>query len=213
MARCYVTCVPIPTTVAVRVHEQLPLIDDNVLMSRHNYGGSPRPWSKLKSRVEALFSPGLKLAIHCNVFVAVTKEFTFDEPRHWIVLGRGHAGRIIWDFPGPFLRPGPGKPSRSSRGPPLDYWESGYGSSGRRPSEPSATMREYLDRPREQLMQPCEDPWELAAILRAADRRLGRACLITWAAELDQDHPALTVLTARFGPETRQLLERRSSTE
>lgn len=206
------TCVQIAITLPVRVHEQLPLIDDKFLMSRHNYGGSPRPWSKLKSRVEALFSPGLKLAIHCNVLVTVTKEFTFDKPRHWIVLGRGRAGQIIWDFPGPFLRPGPGKPSPSSRGPPLDYWESGYGSSGRRPSEPSATTREYLDRPREQLMQPREDPWELAAILRAAGR-LGRACLITWAAELNQDHPALTVLKARFGPETRHLLERRSSTE
>jgi len=51
------------------------------LMSRHNYGRSPKPWSKLKSRVEALFAPGLPLAIHCNVFVKVRKEFTFDEPR------------------------------------------------------------------------------------------------------------------------------------
>ena len=33
-------------------------------MSRHSYGCSPRPWSKLKSRVEALFAPGLPLAIH-----------------------------------------------------------------------------------------------------------------------------------------------------
>ena len=27
------------------------------------------PWSKLKSRIEALLAPGLPLAIHCNVFV------------------------------------------------------------------------------------------------------------------------------------------------
>jgi hypothetical protein len=202
-----VTFVPIPTTVPVQVNERLPRIDEKFLMSRHNYGGSPRPWSKLKSRVEALFSPGLKLAIHCNVFVTVTKEFTFDEPRHWIVLGHGRAAKIIWDFPGPFLRSGPGKPSRSSRGPPLDYWESGYGWSGRCPSEPSATIREYLDRPREQLLESFEDdPWELAAILRAADRRLGRARLLSWAAELDQAHPALIVLTARFGSSTNQPL-------
>ena len=36
-------------------------------------------------------------------------------------------------------------------------------------------------------------------ILRAADRRLGRACLPGWAAGLDQGHPALIVLGARFG--------------
>ena len=53
----------------------LPIIGDKFLMSRHNYGGSPRPWSKLKSRVKALFSPGLTLAIHCNVLVTVTKDF------------------------------------------------------------------------------------------------------------------------------------------
>ena len=168
-------------------------------MSLHAYGRSPRPWSKLKSRVEALFAPGLQLAIHCNVFTTVTKEFTFDEPRHWVVLGRGRAGRIIWDFPGPFLRPAPGKPPRSRRGLPLDYWESGYGLAGRQPSEPSTLMRDYLDRSRERLMEPFEDPWELAAILRAADRRLGRERLLAWAGGLEPEHPALTVIRARFG--------------
>lgn len=163
-------------------------------MSRHDYGRSPKPWSKLKSRVEALFAPGLPLAIHCNVFVKVTKEFTFDEPRHWIMLGHGRAGRIIWDFPGPFLRPAPDKPPRSARGPPLDYWESGY----RRPSVPSSLMRAYLDRPRDRLMDPFDDPWELAAILRAADRRLGRACLLEWVRTLDAEHPALAVIKTRF---------------
>lgn len=48
-------------------------------------------------------------------------------------------------------------------------------------------------------MQPFEDPWELGAILRAADRRLGRNTLLTWAAGLDSEHPALKVIDARFG--------------
>jgi hypothetical protein len=168
-------------------------------MARHNDGHSPRPWSKLKSRVEALFAPDLQLAIHCNVFTKVSKEFTFDEPRHWVMLGRGRAGRIIWDFPGPFLRPAPDQPPRSTRGQPLTYWEDGYGWAGKQPSEPSALMREYLDRPRERLMESFDDPWELAAILRAADRRLGRACLLGWGNSLDVEHPARLVLAARFG--------------
>lgn len=167
-------------------------------MSRHGHGCSRKPWSKLKSRVEALFAPGLPLAIHCNVFVKTYKEFTFTEPRHWVMLGHGRAGRIIWDFPGPFLRPSRSQPPRSTRGPLLDYWETGYGG-GRKPSDPSALMRDYLDRPRERLMEPFEDPWELGAVLRAADRRLGRACLLDWAQGLDPEHPALVVIGARFG--------------
>ena len=173
------------------------------------YASQPgKPWSKLKSRVEALFASGLQLAIHCNVFIKVTRHRELDEPRHWVVLGRGRAGRIIWDFPGPFLRPGPDKPPRSSRGPPLDYWESGYGC----PSKPSALMRAYLDCPREQLMQPFEDPWELGAILRAADRRLGRDCLLAWAARLDPEHPALHVINARFAGPASDLRWRASAT-
>ena len=167
-------------------------------MSRHDGGRSPRPWSKLKSCVEGLFAPGLSLAIHCTVFAKTTKAFTFDKPRHWVMLGHGHAGRIIWDFPGPFLRPAPGKPPRTTRGPPLDYWEDGYGWSGKRPSEPSGLLRDYLDRPRDRLLEPFEDPWELAAILRAADRRLGRSCLLDWADTLDAEHPAPEVIRARF---------------
>ena len=156
------------------------------------------PWSKLKSRIEALFAPGLPLAIHCNVFVLRTRHFDFDEPRHWIMLGHGRHGRIIWDFPAPFLNIGPHKRPRSSRGPALEYWESGYGWDGREPSEPSATIRAYLDRPRDQLMRSFHDPWELAAILRAADRRLGRDTLLAWSRTLDAAHPALPVIHARF---------------
>ena len=170
-------------------------------MSRHNHIRplNSRPWSKLKSRIEALFAPGLELAVHCNLFVKVHKGFIFNEPRHWVMLGRGRAGRIIWDFPGPFLPSGSDSLPRSTRGRPLATWEEGYGWSGREPSEPSALMRDYLDRPRERLMEPFEDPWELAAILRAADRRLGRACLLGWAKGLDPEHPALVVIRARFG--------------
>ncbi len=169
-------------------------------MSRHAPGSSGKPrWSKLKSRVEALFAPGLELAIHCNVFIQVRKVFTFDEPRHWVVLGHGRHARILWDFPGPFLRPGRGMAPRSARGQPLDSWEEGYGyGAPDNPSRISALLHEYLERPRTRLMEPVEDPWELAAILRAADRRLGRNVLLAWGSTLDAEHPACPVLHARF---------------
>ena len=60
-----------------------------------------RFWSKLKTRIEALWDPKLPLAIHCTVYKRVTRHWTLDEPRHWIVLGK----EIIWDCPGPFLKP------------------------------------------------------------------------------------------------------------
>ena len=60
-------------------------------------------------------------------------------------------------------------------------------------------MRDYIDRSRDQLMRPLDDPWELGAILRAADQRPGRDSLLTWAAGLDPEHPALKVIDARFG--------------
>lgn len=48
-------------------------------------------------------------------------------------------------------------------------------------------------------MEPFEHLWELAAILRAADRRLGRAYLLGWAEGLASGRPALEVIQARFG--------------
>ena len=166
-------------------------------MSRPN---PPRPrWSKIKSRVEVLFAPGLELAIHCNVFTKAYKEFAFTEPRHWVVLGHGRHAEILWDFPGPFLRPGRSLAPRSARGQPVDSWEEVY---GYRPSRISVLLHEYLERPRTRLMEPVEDPWELAAILRAADRRLGRDVLLAWGSTLDVEHPANPVLHARFSPGT-----------
>jgi hypothetical protein len=48
-------------------------------------------------------------------------------------------------------------------------------------------------------MENFEDAWELAACLRAADRRLGRACLLDRMQTRDSGHPALVVIRARFG--------------
>lgn len=168
-------------------------------MSRLN-PSRPR-WSKIKSRVEALFAPELELAIHCNVFTKAYKEFTFTEPRHWVVLGHGRHADILWDFPGPFLRPSRGMAPRSARGRPVDSWEEVYCPGVRdQPSRISALLHEYLERPRTRLMEPVEDPWKLAAILRAADRRLGREVLLAWGSTLDAKHPANPVLHARFSP-------------
>ena len=49
---------------------------------------SRKPWSKLKSRVEALFAPELQLAIHCNVFIKVCQHWVLRSPAtglYWVV--------------------------------------------------------------------------------------------------------------------------------
>ncbi len=79
-----------------------------------------RRWSKLKSRVESLWVPTLPMAIHANVWVKHATHWDLDEPRHWIVLDK----TIIWDFPGPFMRPDPPRGRRSV------YWEDAYGWGG-----------------------------------------------------------------------------------
>ena len=152
-----------------------------------------RRWSKLKSRVEDLWSPALPLAIHANVWVKRTRHFTFDEPRHWIILDR----RIIWDFPAPYMRPNP------PRGKRIETWEEAYGwSHGDGESSTAAILlRQYLDRERERLFDALDhDHWDLGDILRAADRRIGRERLAAWSAGFDCQSPARMVVERRLEP-------------
>ena len=154
-----------------------------------------RRWSKLKSRVEALWVPALPMAIHANVFVQHTKHWDLDEPRHWIMLDK----TIIWDFPGPFMKPEP------PRGRRIVYWEDAYGwGGGNGQSSIIATLlHQYLERDRARVFEPFEnDHWELADILRAADRRIGRERLIEWSKRLDQESPARIVVEQRLGSRT-----------
>jgi len=166
-----------------------------------------KPWSKLKSRIEAIWVPNLKMAIHTTPFTYKSTYGEYQIPRHWIALDK----HIIWDFPFPFIGDNP-----SPRGKPIAYYEEAYCVSdnvakpiARAPhntryspltsSIVAIILRHYLDRPREQLLEPFpEDEWELADILRAADSRLGRSKLLDWAQSLDQEHPALAVIQARF---------------
>ena len=132
-----------------------------------------RRWSKLRSSVEALWVPTLPMHIHANVWVKHTMHWDLDEPRHWIVLDK----TIIWDFPGPFMRPNP------PRGRQIVYWEDAYrwGGGVGKSSVVATLLHHYLERDRGHLFEPFEgDHWELGDILRAADRRLGRGRLLAW---------------------------------
>jgi len=145
-----------------------------------------KPWSKLKSRVEALWDPALRLAIHATAYSNNADRRDSRLSRHWLVLDKA----VIWDFPGPFLSDWPARGRRAPGGSP--EFPNGGGVI-------SELLREYLDRPVAMLLVPFEDDgWELTDMLRAADRRLGKAALLDWAQGLDAEHPAHRILQARF---------------
>jgi len=163
----------------------------------------PKPWSKLKARIEALWVPGLPLAIHANAYTHRTDHDSYQLPRHWFLLD----GEVIFDFPGPFMVPNP------ARGAYIHTFEDLYvyrdEASKPIPAIPgwrhqpshiiSLLLRDYLDRPRDRLMEPFKDDyWEFTDILRAADARIGKARLRDWSKTLDDGHPARKVLAARF---------------
>ena len=146
------------------------------------------PWSKLKARVEALWDPALPRAIHCTAYANNrSRKGESRLSRHWLVLSK----EIIWNFPGDFM-------GEASRGRPVPHCDPHFANGGGYISD---LLREYLDRPVADLFKPFEaDGWELTDVLRAADRRLGRAALRDWAKALDAAHPANRVLLARFDP-------------
>ena len=162
---------------------------------------SAHPWSKLKAAVERLWAPDLGVSIHCNAYTHATNHDHFKVPRHWFLLD----GKVIWDFPGPFLT------GAAPYGRPLNNFydavrrqpESAKPIPSLRPSYRSSTivsqiLREYVDRPAAALFEPFpDDEWCLTDILRAADRRLGRQRLNLWVFGLNPENPAHVVLTAR----------------
>lgn len=150
-----------------------------------------KPWSKLKSRLEGLWAPELRMAIHTTAYRHPEKSGGMRIPRHWITL----EDRIIWDFPADFLfRKNPEHPAAFDF--LLEHYQGGSGHS----SAPAGVIRQYIDCPVEAVLttQFEYDHWSLGDVLRAADRRLGKSRLRVWAAGLTAQNPAHQVLVARF---------------
>ena len=124
-------------------------------------------FSTLKKQIENLLLPSLKMEVCCLAYPVRSQYGSSSVPRFYIRLGK----MIIWDFPGQF-------PIRD-----IDYhmWESMV--------DISALLREYIDTPLAQVPTKAfegdnvEMPdgsifnLGLTAILKAADRRMGRAKL------------------------------------
>jgi len=117
-------------------------------------------WSKLQKSLMQLVSPDIDLRIHVTVYAMKSQYGTTGLPRYWITLGK----EIIWDYPRQFVGQGSLAPGAAYPWP--------YATDI---SDISVLIREYIDTPREQLLEKTftDDRWSLTDLLRAADRRIG----------------------------------------
>ena len=154
---------------------------------KKNHREHGRPWSKLGRDIRALFAPNLPLQIHCSVLPLKSKEAMGSTrfPRYWITLGK----ETIFDYPSDFLELIDHEASDYEKKwyglEFVDVWNS-YPYEKHNVSEISCLIRDYINRPKEALMEPFEnDRWGLTDILRAADRRIGKQRL----EEMETDNP------------------------
>ena len=140
-----------------------------------NHKWKERSWSKLGRDIRALFAPNLPLRIHCVAYALNSKEACGSTrfPRYWITLGK----ETIFDYPKHFMECVVHSPSDCEKN---RYGEEAGMLKHNYPyengvSDISRLIRDYINRPKETLLEPFEnDLWGLIEILRAADRRIGK---------------------------------------
>ena len=139
--------------------------------------------SKLKKKIESLWSPNLDMQIHANYYQKAHAE------RWWIALN----GEIVWDFPAPFVGYNRLTPM-GARLPMIQHFGSFECQIIKNIVVP------FMTTPVDELLiaKFDHDEWELGDILRAADRRLGKKRLREWAVTLDPGNPAIKIMNARF---------------
>jgi hypothetical protein len=136
-------------------------------------GLKPRPWSKLKREIQPLFSPDIKIRLHCVAYRMGSQRGSSNLPRYWITLNK----EVIWDYQRDFKN----QSVDDHRASPDGIHNDGrvlkdiypYGSDI---AVISDVLREYIDTPKAELLtKPFEkDRWGLTDMLRAADRRIGK---------------------------------------
>lgn len=156
-----------------------------------------RPFSKLKKQLEALFVQGLDLRVDCFVHANRTQHSILKVPRYAVKLG----GEVIWDYPRDF----PLKKETPHLWPEI--------------ADISALIRDYIDAPVDGLTEQVFDQehinfsykflgsdriddydfnLRLTPLLIAADRRIGKDRLKTWATRWPVESEVHRVLAARF---------------
>ena len=110
-------------------------------------------WSKLRSLIQDLFDPALKLDIHCTAM----RGEGGSVGKYWMVLD----GETIWEAP------------RNAGG------QAKSGAFNDAASMITELLREYLDVPRDELLtrEFSGDRWGIIDLLRSSDRRIGKGKL------------------------------------
>jgi len=128
-------------------------------------------FSKLKKRIESLFSPEINLRVYCTVNPINNSFWGYCNPQYKIVLNK----EVIFDFINDFR--GLRKPVEEG-----NYWakEGGEPIWYEDVSLISALIREYIDTPADKLFDHVfeNDYFGLTDILKAADRRIGKKRLL-----------------------------------
>jgi len=164
------------------------------------HGCRNRRWSKLGRDIRALFAPGIPLQIHC-ISEAPKSKFAQGStrfPRYWLTLGKER----IFHYPTDFLDDVIGEASDRSKeilGRDFVTVRDCYPYDGG-VSDISELIRDYINRPKETLLEPFEnDKWGLTDILRATDRRIGKKRLL----EMNPENPwAKKIISLRLTQET-----------
>lgn len=135
-----------------------------------------KPWSKLQREIYKLFDDKLPLQIHCRAYRMENSISSSPQiPRYWVTLGKD----IIFDFP---------------KNGTLQEKHQMY----IHIPNISETIREYIDSPLDGLLQKefTKDNFGISNILKAADRRLGKAKLLDWGK--NQSPEVQAILNFRF---------------
>lgn len=113
-------------------------------------------WSKLQKQLYLVIDDSINFQIHCSAYRMDSQHGSTDLPRYWITLGK----EIVFDYP---------KVSTDKKDYPYVN----------EVSDISDLFRQYLDTPREQLLEKTfeADKYGVTNLLKCADKRISVAKL------------------------------------
>lgn len=119
-----------------------------------------KPWSKLQREIYKLLDPAVPMQIQCRAYrMPGSQSHNPQIPRYWVTLDQ----EIIFDYPA--------NATREQKFTMYDHVP-----------QISQTLREYIDTPLAGLLNKefTADTFKITDLLKAADRRIGKAKLLAW---------------------------------
>ena len=149
-------------------------------------------FSKLKKRIESLFSPEINLKVRCTCYGYIGRGGYRELPRLWIILNK----EIIFDFLKDFKDLRIPDPNAWSQ----EYREIGYPVIHLDIMFINDLIQQYIETPADILFDHvfADDHYGLTDILKAADRRIGKNRLLLLKNKT-QSEAAKKVIEVRLG--------------